>query len=473
MSPVVKAGFWFTVSNFLVKGISLITTPIFTRILPADEYGLISQYVAIQQLIVILATWDISYGAYQKGLFKYKDDNEFFNASSIFFTNMMTVIVFGLLFFLNVFYKEYILIPLNSLFVLFIYVMLQPAYRNWTVSKQKEFEYWPVVLSSLLLTFGCAIGAITSLLLIEKSAEVKFITELMCSVLFFIPFYIRQTNFKDVFRNFKKTLQYMVFIVKFQFPCVLHSLSLIILGQADRLMIGHMVGNSEAAFYSIAYNLANVMSILQSSLDQAMTPWRYKKLECGDYEAIRRNTNVLLVLVVAIMSSFVIVAPEIMKILFPKEYFEAVWCIPPVVLGVYFCFLYSIFVSIEVYYEKTWYILIVSSFCSIVNIILNYVAIDLFGYIACSYTTLISYILFAVGHFMFSNRIIRQNITGERIFDIRGIVCISSFGSLLMLGIMCVYRYFIVRYMILALIGIICFIFRNKIKQIIELRKSE
>ena len=39
MSVPVKAAFWFTVCNFLQRGISMITTPIFTRMLSTDEYG--------------------------------------------------------------------------------------------------------------------------------------------------------------------------------------------------------------------------------------------------------------------------------------------------------------------------------------------------------------------------------------------------------------------------------------------------
>lgn len=41
MSVPVKAAFWFTVCNFYQRGISMITTPIFTRMLSTDEYGYI------------------------------------------------------------------------------------------------------------------------------------------------------------------------------------------------------------------------------------------------------------------------------------------------------------------------------------------------------------------------------------------------------------------------------------------------
>ena len=35
----IKASFWFLICSFLQKGISMITTPIFTRLLSTSEYG--------------------------------------------------------------------------------------------------------------------------------------------------------------------------------------------------------------------------------------------------------------------------------------------------------------------------------------------------------------------------------------------------------------------------------------------------
>lgn len=39
MSVPLKASLWYTISNILVKGISLLSTPIFTRVMSQDQYG--------------------------------------------------------------------------------------------------------------------------------------------------------------------------------------------------------------------------------------------------------------------------------------------------------------------------------------------------------------------------------------------------------------------------------------------------
>lgn len=56
MSVPVKAAFWFTVCNFLQRGISMITTPIFTRMLSTDEYGLYSTYLSWETVLAMVVT---------------------------------------------------------------------------------------------------------------------------------------------------------------------------------------------------------------------------------------------------------------------------------------------------------------------------------------------------------------------------------------------------------------------------------
>ena len=66
-----RAGIWFVICNILVKAIGFITVPLFTRIIPQNEYGDLSVYLSSTELVLILTCWDIAPGAYQRGLFKF------------------------------------------------------------------------------------------------------------------------------------------------------------------------------------------------------------------------------------------------------------------------------------------------------------------------------------------------------------------------------------------------------------------
>ena len=50
----VKAGLWYVISTFLVKGLSFITTPIFSRLLSKEAYGEFSNFASWQVLLLII-----------------------------------------------------------------------------------------------------------------------------------------------------------------------------------------------------------------------------------------------------------------------------------------------------------------------------------------------------------------------------------------------------------------------------------
>jgi O-antigen/teichoic acid export membrane protein len=186
------------------------------------------------------------------------------------------------------------------------------------------------------------------------------------------------------------------------------------------------------------------------------------------YGEIRRITNYLLCAIGVLILAFILVAPEIMKILFTDNYYEAVWCIPPIAISVYFMSLYSNFVGVETYFEKTKYVTYVSVSCGILNIVLNYVCIGWFGYIACGYTTLISYVMFSIGHYYFMNKMCRAQIAGVQIFDVKIIIAISLTLVLLSIGVTFLYPYWLIRYGIVIVMLVLALINKDRIYEIVK-----
>ena len=54
LSLPARAAVWFGISQFLHRGISMLTTPFFTRLLPTEEYGLASTFVSWENILLIL-----------------------------------------------------------------------------------------------------------------------------------------------------------------------------------------------------------------------------------------------------------------------------------------------------------------------------------------------------------------------------------------------------------------------------------
>lgn len=447
----------------------MITVPIFARLLSTDEYGILSIYLSYEQIILTLSTWEVSLSAYQRGIYRYKDDIVFFTTTTQIFANTITIVFFGIVaIFWNYFCSLTLFTP-KLVILLFIYMILQPAYSCWIIKKRSSFDYKEAVSATLIYSIVNVIAPILAIIIITPTAEVKFEYTLISSIFFYLYFYCKNVKVKQVVKRFHLLKEQFLYLLKFQAPIVIHALSYTILAQADRVMIGKMVGNSQAAFYSVAYALGSVVSIIHNSINQALVPWRFEKLENKKYKEIRQSTNYLIVLIAGIVVLFVFVAPEIMRILFPEDYYEAIWCIPPIALSVYFMFLYSLFVWVENYYEKTKYVAYVSVSCAIINIILNTCLINAFGYIACAYTTVVSYMLFCLGHYYFMKKVCREVNVTENIYDIKCILVISIITSIAIIGIMALYTFVIVRYLIIVFV---CLLLLVKCTIIINMSKN-
>jgi O-antigen/teichoic acid export membrane protein len=76
----------------------------------------------------------------------------------------------------------------------------------------------------------------------------------------------------------------------FGLPLMPHVLSAIIMASVDRFALASRLGSIEVGYYFAAVQLASVLSILATALNQAWLPWLYERLERRNFD-----TNVLIV----------------------------------------------------------------------------------------------------------------------------------------------------------------------------------
>lgn len=270
--------------------------------------------------------------------------------------------------------------------------------------------------------------------------------------------------------------KYWKYALWFNIPLVPHYLSQAILNSSDRIMINNMVDSSAAGIYSLAYSISSMMIIFNTALVNTISPWIYTKIKERKLGEIAGTSYLTMIMVAFVNLALIAFAPEAVSIFAPKSYYDAIWIIPPVAMSVYFMYAYDIFAKFQFYFEKTKFVMIASSISAIVNIILNYIFIKLFGYYAAGYTTLFCYALYTVSHYLFMNKIIRENLDGFKVFDTKILLAITF--AMLILGfiMLFLYNFIYVRYSVILLTFIVCVIKRNQIigicKSVFELKNK-
>lgn len=227
-------------------------------------------------------------------------------------------------------------------------------------------------------------------------------------------------------------------------------------------MIQKLSGVEQVGIYSVAYSIGNAINIISNSINQTITPWLYRKLKDNDYKEIRKNIMYIFLIVLLIISVFILMVPELLSIIAAKEYKEALYVICPVAVSTFFSFVYGLFATIEFYFDKNKFSMIISGIAAIANIVLNAIFINIFDYRAAGYTTMVCYAILAIGHLIYTNKVLENNKKG---YLIKSTTMISII--LLMIGIVIISqilnKFVYIRYLIIIITFGLAFIKRKVI----------
>ncbi|MBQ6796981.1 MAG: oligosaccharide flippase family protein [Clostridia bacterium] len=268
-----------------------------------------------------------------------------------------------------------------------------------------------------------------------------------------------------IFREAKPRMskEYWKYGLKISLPLIPHQLSQIILSQFDRIMINSMVGDWAAGLYSFAYNIGMLLHVVTNSTDTAWSPWFFEQMESKNYDQIRKSSNLYILLVTVLSAGLMVISPELVLIMGADEYQPSKYVVIPIVMSMFFSFLYTLPVGVEYYYKKTGYIAAGTTASAVVNIVLNYVFIKLTGsYVAAAYTTVLTHFLYYLFHMILARRIAKRQL-----FNVGIMVGTSAF--VLAFGFICLalVEYMLVRAVLL--VGIIAVLVLFVVKQKDEL----
>lgn len=468
-----RAALWFVACTMLQKCVSFITVPIFTRLMPTEEYGMYSTYLSWHGILTVFCTLNMHNCIYVNRYTKANTLQEK-NSAAVPLLSLSEVLTIGVFIIYLIFYRQLnsiIGLPFPLMCLLFMQILFEPAVHFWTMKQRFEYRYVILVVVTLsMVILNAVLGIVFIYISTANEAMARATSIVLVQIIFGGIFYFY------FFIKAKKVFSFKGWIhaLKVQLPLLPHGLSLTILSSSDRIMISSMCSSAEAGIYSVAYSAGYIVSILKSSIVDAMRPWLYKKIKDEDYNSIKQSVNTVMIIITLISVLFTAFAPEIVFIMAPQQYHEAIYVIPPVAASSFFTFLYGMFSVVGMYFEKTTKIMFASVSGAALNLILNFICIPTFGYIAAAYTTLVCYIFFTFAHYRIMKSICKQYLDNIKLFDMKFIYFMSTIVLILTIVFEFTYEYMYVRYGIILVIAIILFIKRNTfINTIKEFKKKK
>lgn len=464
---VLKASFWYLISNILVRGIGFLTTPIFTRLMSQSEYGQYNIVLSWSSILLVICTLDLATSIARAKYEFYGEINEYLS-SVLILSNISTMIFYVIVetnanFFMKIFGMDMLYIR-----ILFIYFIFFPSF-DFLRAKQRIYgEYKGATVLSLAGTLVSTIASVLLVCLLGNRLLGRMIGQfgafIIIGILLWIVILFRGRSFK---------WKYCKYALMISVPLIVHNLSGMLLSNSDRIIIRELCGDKEVALYSLAYTIAMVASLILSSLNQAWNPWLFDSLYLNQIEKVRRYSSLYTYLFLGTLIGIMMIIPEIILVMGGKKYYEARFVMAPVIAGVMFQFIYTMYVNIELYLKRTVEISVGTMIAAIVNITLNYLLIPIYGYIAAAYTTLIGYGVLAAMHFVVVEKDGRYKGFYIKKTFLISLISILSF----MLLCLWLYNHRAVRYSLLGVYclsaGVLAFKNHKKIKSIISGERNE
>ncbi|WP_281001043.1 lipopolysaccharide biosynthesis protein [Marinitoga aeolica] len=385
---------WYTITDFILKGMAFITIPIFTRLLSVEEYGIVSVYTTFVGIFAIITGIDL-HASIGTGINDFKEKKKEFLSSVLFLSLLSFISVFIIIYIFRELLSNVFNIESNILIFSVISGYFAFIFNYYITIKVFEKNYKVKSLLSLLKAISTVILSIILVIIIKNNKYFgRIYGELIVGIIIStILFFLILAKGKKII--WIKAWKYSMLI---GVPLILHNLSGIILSQFDRLAIQKIIGSEKVGLYSYAYTLGMIPLIILGATNLAWVPWFYDKMYENKKEEIFKKVKYYNEIFLLLLLLMFIIIPELGIIMAPKNYSTSLIILPIIIASYYMQFLYTIYVNFAFFYKKTGSISFGTLLAGIINIVLNIWLIPIFGYEIAAITTLISYIFLLLFH---------------------------------------------------------------------------
>lgn len=439
-SKALKSGIWYTLSNFLVKSIGFITTPIFTRLLSKADFGSYNNFISWQSIAVIVVSLNL-----ESTLISAKYDyEEHFDKYLLSILSLSTLSV-GIWYIVSIIFKNTFvtILDMDWLYIkaMFVYLLFHSAIVLFQTKERFLYRYKSTVLISMLVAIGTSFLSVLLVLTLKNKLSGRIIGSVLPTAVIGLVIYII-----FIYKGKEIDISMWTYTLKICLPYIPHLLSLTLLNSLDRIVITRVCGSEYTALYSLAYNCGTIVTLLMTSMNTAYSPWLADRIHNGEFKEVKNFSTKYIASFCYLALGIMLITPEILLILGGNSYLDAIYVMPPVAMGCVCQFLYTMHVNIEQLKKKTVGMALASISAAILNYVLNILFIPMWGYKAAAYTTLVGFLWLLLLHML-----LVKKLQMSHVYDYKFILI----TVLIMMGLtMCVnilYSNNIARYLVIFL----------------------
>lgn len=393
---------YYLISNIVNASIPFLLLPILTRYLNPDDYGTVSIFQVLQSIMFTLIGFNTS-SAIAVNYFKIEAEKLKEYIFNVILISIISLFIFQTLFY---FFSE----PISSLFEikeeLLLFVLLSAFFGIinkinlvlWQVEK-RPIPYGLMNISVTIVNLGISLFFILIIHLNWEGRIAGIVIANILSGLYSIIFIYR--------RNYIKVKINFIFIkdaLKFGIPLIPENLSEWINKSLNRIFLVAIIGLSAAGFFAVGNQIGAAVALISAAFYKSFLPFAFEKLKENTDEAKLFLTKYILryfmgIIILALILSFT--SPLMIGNIIDEKYSTSIDTVIWIALGYSFLGMFSVLSVFLLYMKKTNIILVISLTTVILNIILNYFLINLYGIQGAAITLTLTYLVKLIVGFYF------------------------------------------------------------------------
>jgi O-antigen/teichoic acid export membrane protein len=384
-----SVAFFNILSVVLLNGISILTAPLFSRLLGDSGYGVFKIYNIWVSVAAILLTLQTQ-GTIVNARVEFSPEQQRKYHSSVM---GLSVLVFGASSLLIALFIR----PVSRFLQLepmLVGLMLLQAFGTFCINflnTRNTYEYRAGKNMAMSLAVSLTTIILSLLLVLRLPQEILYYGRIAAVAATYgvigIPVcLVVLLGGKKVYDR-----EFWRFCIVLAIPAVFHNLSDLILGQSDQVMLRHFTDAATVGHYGYAWNFSNILFVLFGALNRTWCPFFFDEMKEGRRDAMLAKTKNFLELFTVLASGFILLAPEVYHVYADRSFWPSTSVIPLFIISYYLNFLCTFPVNYEYYHKQTKVVAAVTIFSSLMNVMLNYFLIHSMGMIGAALATALSH----------------------------------------------------------------------------------
>ena len=361
--------------------------PFMTKYLAPEEYGVIDlitmSYVILSILIGLELTQAVS--RFYPEAKNYNNKPEVFVSTAFWF--YLVVYIFAgmaLVVFRERIFPYFGLISDYEMSIVVIWVVLSGMYGFSSNQLKWEFKVkWGLFCS---LIHGLLSSVITVILLVffEGGVISFFIGQVIgCSVAFSLGVYACKDSYIFAF-----DYQKLKVMCSYSIPLIFSSISVFVSTYVDRVMITKFLGLEDLGYYGVAFRIASLAFLVMGAFQMAVTPLIYKYSEdVTTPKEISQVFSIFCAMASLILIGSVFFGKTIILLVLNNSYEQSAKIFPYMMIYIFLGGMYIFSPGISLA-KKTRLIAVITIFGALLNTILNYISIPIFGFYGAIYSSI-------------------------------------------------------------------------------------